>query len=74
MAKPQERQRPKSNDAVREHGRAAGEAVKRLTLHTETFPLTAGTGHALDRRIIVEEANALIVRASAILSILAEGD
>ena len=61
-------------DAVREHGQAVANAVKRLTLHTETFPLTAGTGHALDRRIIVEEANALIVRASAILSILAEGD
>lgn len=73
MAKPQAR-RPASKAAIRDHGRRVGEAVKRLSLHTETFPLTEGTGHDLDHRIIIQEANTAMAGLLAILSILAEGD
>ena len=71
MAKPQTK-RAASRESVRDHGRAVGEAVKRLTLHTDTFPLTEGTGHDLDRRIIVQEASGMMARLTAILAILAE--
>ena len=64
--------RAANREAVRDHGAVVGESVKRLTLHTQTFPLTEGTGHDLDRRIIIQEASGMMARLTAILAILAE--
>ena len=73
MAKPQTR-KPASKEAVRDHGVAVAASVRRLTFHTGTFPLTEGTGHDLDRRIIIQEASGMMARLTAILAILAEVD
>ena len=72
--KTQQRERQATSEAVKAHGRRAGEAVKRLAMHADTLPLVNGAAYEMDRRIIVQEVNSALVSLLAILSILAEGE
>ena len=65
--------RRQDTDAIKEHGDALEQAIKRMVMHTRTLPHVTEAAGMQDRRIIVQESQAIMARTAAILAILAQG-